>query len=374
MLSQPAARVEERFSQGGLWAAIVVMAGWHLAAILPVVISGWVLYGPAASDAVIWLAYAVIGALSAWVVLRGGGRKLALPLVVCPILLAGAVAGSLVARTGFFDHYNWPYTVTGWFALVVLWRRGLAELIAFFAANTLVGVIMLAVLGETDRVSFARFIVLACGSSILQITIFVGSRAVATIAGRGAEADDALARTRTARLAAEAVQAARIIRYESIRETVAQLLEGLTGGSLDLTVQATRQQMAVAVTRLRRYLVETDEVPDPLSHELQACADAAERRGVAVDLLPPAGRVPVLPLEIRRALTEPVIQVLAATATRARITVVADAAEVVVAVVADAHLEAPIPVTHSAVQPSQDTEGELLWAQACWISQSQSPS
>ncbi len=86
MLSQPVVRIEEDFNRGGLWVAIVVMAGWHLLATLPTVISGWLRYGPAASSAVIWLVYAVLGAVSATVVLRGGGRSPALPLVVCPIL------------------------------------------------------------------------------------------------------------------------------------------------------------------------------------------------------------------------------------------------------------------------------------------------
>jgi predicted nuclease of predicted toxin-antitoxin system len=66
---------------------------------------------------------------------------------------------------------------------------------------------------------------------------------------------------------------------------VAQLLERLATGDLDIAEPATRQHVPVAVTRLRRYLVETDEVPDQLSHELHACADAAERRGIAVDLM-----------------------------------------------------------------------------------------
>jgi len=174
-------------------------------------------------------------------------------------------------------------------------------------------------------------------------------------------------------LAAETVQAARRARYETIRGTVVHLLAGLSTGRLDLTKPANHQQIAVAVTRLRRYLVETDEVPDPLSHELQACADAAEREGIAVDLLAPAGVIPALPVDIRRALTEPIIEVLAATATRARITVVAFATEVVVAIIADAQLAAPIAATHDDVQVAQDTEGGL-WVQSRWTGLSGSPS
>jgi hypothetical protein len=350
------------------------MVGWHVFASLPTVVSGWLKVGPAGSGAVIWLVFAVVGGVSAWIVLRGGGQSMALPLVVCPILLMGAVVGSLSARYGFFGPYNWPFTVTGWFALVALWRHSLAALIAFFVANTLVGLAALVALGQTDRLSVARFIMLCAGVSVFEITIFVGSRAVATTARRGAEAESALVRTRTKQLAAEAVHAARRIRYEAIRETVVPLLEGLVTGRLDLADSAVRQEIAVAVGRLRRSLVENDEVPDPLSHELRACADDAERRGVAVDLAAPSGAIPALPVEVRRALTEPVIQVLAATATKARITVVASPAEVVVAIIADAHLEASPLATHDTVQAARDTEGGLLWVQAKWNAPSLSRS
>jgi len=374
VLSQPSTDVEERYDRGGLWVAIMVMFGWQLIGVLPVVVSAWLKYGLTGSGAVIWLVYMVAGMVSAIVVLRGGGRTPLLALIVCPILLAGAVLGARASPSGFFGHYNWAFSVSGWFALVTLWRRRLAELIAFFAANTAVGIGMLIALGETDRVSVAMFIIFACGTSVLQITIFVGSKAVAATARRGAEAEEALARTRTARLAAEAVQAARRASYETIRETVAELLEGLVAGQLDLTEPNNRQQVAIAVTRLRRYLVETDEVLDQLSHELQACADAAERGGIAVDLVAPAGAIPPLPLDVRRALTDPIIQVLGATATRARITVVASASDIAVAIVADACLEVPIHTMHDAVQVTQDAEGTLLWVQASWTGPSPSPS
>jgi hypothetical protein len=372
--SQPAASVEEGYDHGGLWAAIIVMFGWQVIAVLPTVVSGWRAHGLVGSGAGIWLIYMALGGVSAWVTLRGGGQSPALPLVVCPILLAGVAIGSLTSPGGFFGFYNWPFTSCGWFALVALWRRRLAELLAFFAANTLVGAAMLVVLHETDRPSVARFIVEAVSSSILEITIFVGGKTVAAMARRGAEAEEALARARIARLAAEAVQAARRVNYESIKGTVAQLLGRLAAGELDVAEPATRQLVAVAVTRLRRYLVETDEVPDQLSHELHACADAAERRGIAVDLMAPVGSVPPLPVGVRRALTDPVIQVLGATATRARITVVAAETGIAVAAVADACLEVPIEATHDAVEVTEDAEGGLLWVQASWTDRSPSLS
>lgn len=364
--SESVASVERRYDRVGLWVAIVVTFGWHAVGVAPVVAESWLRYGFAVSGATTWLVFAAVGAAAAVVVLRGGGRGLALPLAVYPVLLAGSVIGSLISPDGVIGHFNWPFTMVGWFAVVALWRRRLAELVAFYAANVLAGLVIMADMGEASRVSVARFIALCCGISALQITVFCGARMVTAMARRGAEAEAEVASTRSSHIAAEAVQAARRSRYDTITGTVADLLEGLAAGQLDLTRRPVRQQVAVAVTRLRRYLVETDEVPDRLWHELQACADAAERRGVAVDLVAPAGLIPPLPVEVRRALTDPIIAALAATASRARVTVVASDDEVVVAALADAQLDAPVPSLHEAVEPSYDAEGESLWVQARW--------
>lgn len=372
-LSESVASVAARYERAGLWVAIVVTFGWYLVGVAPVMIDGWVRYGPATAGVVTWLVFAALGIAAAVAVLRGGGQGPALPLAICPILLAGSVIGSLVSADGVIGHYNWPFTMVGWFAVLALWRRRLAELIAFYLVNVVASGIILGVTSDPDRVSVSRFIALCCGISALQITVFVGARVVTATARRGAEAEYELARTRAANITAEAVQAARRSRYETITGTVAHLLDGLATGELDLADRSAKQQVAVAITRLRRYLVESDEVPDQLWHELQVCADAAERAGIAVDLVAPVGVIPPLSLDIRRALTEPMIAVLAATAARARITVVASPDQVAVAIVADAKLDSSLPVLHEAVEPSLDAEGEMLWVQARWISPSASP-
>ncbi len=366
MASSSAADVEEHYTRGGLWIAIIVMAGWHVAATAPVVIEAWLAYGLLRSGALIWLAFAAAGTVSAVTLLRGIGPRVALPWAICIVLLAGELADTLVAPGGFFGNHDFGFTSAGLFGLVVLWRRPFAEYLAFLVADALIALAVLILLGEATRAHLAGLIVVCAGGGALPIAIYVGVRAVAATARRAAEAEDAAARSRNARLAAEAVQAARRARYETIRATVVRLLDGLATGSLDLAADQTRQEIAVAVTRLRRFLVESDDVPDPLSHELRACADAAERRGVAVDLIAAAGTIPMLPVGTRRALTEPVIAVLAATASRARITVVASAAEVAVAIVADARLAAPIALAGDSVQCDVDEEGGQLWAQARW--------
>jgi hypothetical protein len=366
VISQPAAGVERHYDLAGLWIAVMIMFGWPVIATLPGVVYCWNRYGLVASGALIWLAYMAVGAISARTVLRGGGHRATLACAVCPVLLAGVVICALESPEGFFGHYNWAFTVSGWFALVALWRRTIYELLAFFAANFAAGFAVVIYLDEADRLGIARFIVECAGVSVLQITIFAGGKAVASLARNRAEAEDALARTRIDRLAREAAQAARRTNYEMITTTVAGLLDGLAAGTLAVSQPDTRRQMRVAVTRLRRYIVENDNLADQVFHELLACADEAERQGIAVDLIPPAGTVPPLPVGVRRALTEPVIRVLGAAATQARITVVASGTDVAVAIFADARLPEPIPAPHDEVAVAQETDGEWLWAQASW--------
>jgi hypothetical protein len=75
----------------------------------------------------------------------------------------------------------------------------------------------------------------------------------------------------------------------------------------------------------------------------------------------------VLPVEVRRALTDPPIEVLASARTRARITVVAAPDDVAVAVVADAALPSPVPAGTSPVAASfEREEGGRVWVQTRW--------
>src|SRR5207248_5771475 len=57
------ASVERRYDNGGVWAAVVVMLGWHVASALPTLLSGWPYYGRPAISATFWGVYALIGVL-----------------------------------------------------------------------------------------------------------------------------------------------------------------------------------------------------------------------------------------------------------------------------------------------------------------------
>jgi hypothetical protein len=368
------ASVERRYERAALRAAIVVMLGWHLCAVLPSAIGGWPYYQPAWAGLAIWLVDAVVGVILAVVVWRGGGRSIGTAVWVAMVVLVGVVVVAWASPTGTpMDPYSWAYSTSAWFVMVAVWRLRVRALMWFLVANTLVGLAVLIASGNVDRVSVARFVIVSYGVSVLQVTVLVGSRIITSVARRIAEAQEAQARLANRQLAAGAVHDARRVRFDEVRQAAAELLADLADDRLDLTDAATQQRMRIAVSRLRRLIVETDEVPEPLQHELRACADAAERRGVEVDLPAPVGRLPSLSVTARRALTEPVIHVLAGARTRARITVVSRSADVTVAVVADAPLDTVVAGGGEA-ELILDSEGDLLWAQTRWNARSPSLS
>jgi len=131
-----------------------------------------------------------------------------------------------------------------------------------------------------------------------------------------------------------------------------------------------RQRAAAAAARLRRLVTETDDVPDPLVHELRAAADVAERRGVAVTV-DQVGALPTVPLQVRRALTDAPAWAVAAAGTHARITVVSNVESVTVAVVGDASIDQPrsdepVTVRHDDVLVRVDQEGGQIWVETRW--------
>jgi hypothetical protein len=141
------------------------------------------------------------------------------------------------------------------------------------------------------------------------------------------------------------------------------LLTGLAAGVLDAADERVRTRCAVEAGRMRRLFAEQDEVPDPLLHELRACVDAAERRGVTV-YLGSCGRRPDVPLRVRRALTEPVLAVLATARSYTRVTVVGSPVSVTVHAVADG--DGPELPRSGEVTVSTLAMAGRHWVEATW--------
>ncbi len=329
----PVAMVRTRYARGMSVSALVVAGLWHLANDLPTTLLNWSGYRYPATVLIGWLVFAAVCAAAGRALLvRPGGPRYPWPAAV--VVLGVVTTVQVAAPHRLLTPLNWGWGAAGWVAVMLFWRRPVRHLLAFLAINDAVVLVNLSLGGDLGRMAVARYLMVVCGTGTLQLGYYGGARALNTAAGWAAAASAAAATTVARRVAADEAHRVRQRRYGVLQHSLVRLLADLVAGVSDPAEPVTQRRCATEAARLRRLVVETDDVPDPLLHELRACADIAERRGVMVDLVT-VGDVPELSRPVRRALAEPVITVLAGASSRARITVAVLADQVVVGVVAD---------------------------------------
>ncbi len=357
--------IERQYTRRAAIAVVAIIVTWHCTNDVFATLGGLPTSRAPAVPVVSWLVFA---ALAGWLSARllRGAQQIPLPWLWAALLLAGsACVGLACARDEALSSVNWAWGMIGWLGLVVFWHRPVRGLLLLLAGNAGVILALLVFDGDTGRGALARYLMVVAGTASLQIGLAGTVQALRGAARWIAEAAAAGAQLSAAQAAAEQVHEVRRARYLLLREGVSELLAGLAYGNADPGDPAVRRASAVEAARLRRLVVETDDVPDPLLHELRACADVAERGGVLVDLVA-MGTVTELPVEIRRALTEPPIAVLTAARSHARMTVTSARGEVCVSVLADADLDpADVPAAVAGpVQVGAQRDGELLWVEA----------
>jgi hypothetical protein len=360
--SRSAHLVATRYTRGTAVAVVVIVASWHSLNDLGATVASWSGYRWPPVVAAAWLVFAALAGFAARALLIRGG-ELRRPWFAAGLLLALAAAVDLASSpVQVLTTSNWGWGAIGWVALILFWRTGVRDLVTFLAANAVIALAVLIVDDQLTRGSLARYLMIVTGTGALQLGLagtVVALRAAATWT---AQASTAHAVTVTARAAAQEAHLIRRRRYEALRRDTGEVLTELAYADGDPADPALQHRCAAAAARLRRLVVETDDVPDPLVHELRACADIAERKGVIVELVT-AGRVPWLPVRVRRALTEPPIGVLATAKTRARITVVAGTDQVTVSVIADTELDHIDGGGGREVSVHIDRDGARLWVE-----------
>ena len=283
-------------------------------------------------------------------------------------LAASALATAAVAPGQELTPAHWAFGATGWFGVLVLLRRPITEVATLIAINSGLTLVVLLLDGAADRVSLARFLMIVYVMAAPQLGIALVVRALDGTARRAAVAAERQAAVRRRGQVAQALHRSRLDRYQTVRRSVAPLLVGLASGQLDPADRRTQRRCAVEASRLRRLFAETDDVPDPLLHELRACADIAYSRGVLVDLQV-VGQLPALSLPVRRALTEAPLHALAGAEQEARVTVVGRSNEVAVSVLADARMGEPAelaaPLDRAVTVTVQKGE-DRQWIEARW--------
>jgi hypothetical protein len=363
--------VVSRYAAGMARTIVIIALGWHLANDLPATIAG----GPKPVVLAVWLAYAAVAAAGSIAVLRVVTIHPVLRIAGCAVLLAGTAAAHAAERGTLFAFGNWAWGAAGWIALLLFWHRPGARhpiwaFFGFVVANAVISIVALVANGEADRGGLAKMLMVQYGIGALQLTVYVGKWGLEATVRRFARDRTATELVRAAKLAAEQAHVARQDRYGTARAAAGEVLAGLADGRLDTAEEDVRRRATAAAARLRRLVTETDDVPDPLVHELRAAADVAERRGVAVTV-DQVGALPAVPLQIRRALTDAPAWAVAAAGTHARITVVSNVETVTVAVVGDASIDQPrsdepVIVRHDDVVVRVDREGGQIWVETRW--------
>lgn len=338
---------------------LVVVVAIQLGLTLPALVTHD--HAPAA-----WVAFALLAAVLALVSGSVAAGRAELPAALALPGAAAALTSSFLATTALpggasFGPADWAFGLVGWYLLLLLAERpkilatALGAHIAFSIAWFLHD-------GNGDA-GTAGVVVLS-GTSV-QLGALVIIRVLvrdARLAAQAATEHDA-ARTRE-ELARQREQDLRT-GFAGQLGAVLPLLADLADEVVSAGDEATRLRCSVAAVQLRRLFAENDDVPDPLLHELTACVDVAERRGVVVSLAVSGVATPV-PTEVRRELVAPMARALAVADGRAKVSLLRTPDEVRVAVVTQASGALPDQDAPASVAVETSVHGGLVRSEARW--------
>ncbi|WP_158894847.1 hypothetical protein [Amycolatopsis anabasis] len=286
------------------------------------------------------------------------------------LLLVAVFAASAAALTGvppalLVEEAEWSYGTIGWFGLLLFADRGVRPVLAFLAAHLAISFGQLVLVGPTDRTSLVGMAMVSVIVLGYQLAVALATVHLHRLARTAREAARREERMRTREAVAGQLHRDRRARFADLATSTVPLLTGLASGLLDPAEDRVRQSFAVEAARMRRLFAERDDVPDRLLHEVRACVDLAERKGVTV-ALGTWGECPELPLRVRRALTEPVMTSLVTAVAEARVTVVGAGDGVTVSVVTDAPPPERIASTVDDVAVTRLAADGRYWVEATW--------
>jgi hypothetical protein len=299
--------------------------------------------------------------------------RLRWPLVAIT-LAATVLATAAVKPEQLILPPHWSWKMFGWFAVLLLMDLPLRWFFGALGLQQLISLVQVVGAGQGDRSTLVEM-----GVTSLLVASWQGAAAVAAVALQqsGAVARQTAieeARLQLSERVAEQLHTDRQTRYDELARTTAPLLQGIASGAHDPADPAVRRACSVEAARMRRLFAESDDVTDPLEHEIYACIDVAERQGIAVQASM-RGTLPAVPLPARRALTEPVIAVLAGARSSARVTVVGRPGQVTLSVVAEVADPAqefapagprPVGGACGSVELSRLVSGDRLWLDVTW--------
>jgi hypothetical protein len=263
---------------------------------------------------------------------------------------------------------DWAYGTTSWLSLLLLLDLPFGYMAGFLGAHEVFAVAHL-LLSAPTQVVILNSVVAGVSAIGFPFGVVLGVIALRSVADKVHQVASTVERARAGEAVAAALHTRRQQQFASLYVTTMPLLRGLANQTLDPDDPCVQRTCAIEAARMRRLFAETDEVEDPLRHELAHCADVADRCGVIVEL-DTQGYWPPLSLDIRRALTEVPLAVLTTARSWARITVIGTKNVVSVNVVADSGQIAIPEVDHATVTVNIAGSNELLWVEAKWSASS----
>jgi hypothetical protein len=318
-----------------------------------------------------WLAVTAFVALagvtavsSGWVLRRRRVPGALTAVGTAVALAAGYCATSAVGAGEHFGAADWSFGLVEWYLLLLLLDR-VAVLLAALAAHLALSVALFLAAGQPDRVDIGAVGIVVLGGATVQLAVVVIARALARATRRTSAAIAERDRMRTRLLMAEGWERGQRNDFAGQLGLTLPLLAELADGLADPRDPETRLRCALAATQLRRLFAENDESPDPLVHEITACVDIAERRGVVVSLAV-SGTTVAVPAAVRHELTGPVVAALSAARNRARVSVLRTVEEVRVAVVTDADGAGDAPPGAADVEVEYGGYGQDRRMEARW--------
>ncbi|MEU7591232.1 hypothetical protein AB0A95_33670 [Micromonospora sp. NPDC049230] len=366
-LAAPAA-VARASDRGARIVAVAIALAWHVAIGLPAVLAARAEFTAPAVVLGGWALVAVAGAVAGVRLLCGWPLP---PWLLAGLLLAVDVAVfAAVGDAQLFTAANWVWGTLGWFFVLAMWGRRVVGLVVLLSTHAAIALV--AVLGHgPDPADVARYVMYVYGTFSLPVAVFVGSATIVSLARERAAVSAAAHTLAAERAAAERGLRERRDRLTLVSSAAGRVLGELAAGQVDPDDPEVQRRCVLAAARLRRLIAESDDVPDPLLHELRAAADLAERNGLPIDLVT-IGTPPPLPVEIRRRLAEPLTGVLADARGWARLTVVSGPEEVVVSLVTPdregPEATGPPSGEHDDGQVAHlyERDGSIRWAQTQW--------
>ena len=211
------------------------------------------------------------------------------------LLVVDAAVFAAVGERQLFTAANWVWGGLAWFFLLALWRRPVGWLLALLGAHAAIALAAVLAHGATAPADLTRYAMYVYGTSSLPVAVFAGAAAIAALARDRAGTAAAALAVAAERGAAERAREERRARLAVVSGTAEEVLAALAAGDADPADPEVRRRCVLAAARLRRLIAESDDVPDPLLHELRAAADLAERNGLPIDLVA-VGVPPELPV------------------------------------------------------------------------------